>query len=152
MIIQINNSDQIIAQDIYSLFQRGYQVEATVIGVEDFPPLQRSLKQIATASTRFHGLLRDEQLVSVIESGVENQVLVIHSVVVDPAYFRRGAASQLLKFVLSSSEYSEATVETAAVNHAAITLYQKHGFAIDNHFTPSHGIEKVAMSLSINTV
>ncbi len=42
---------------------------------------------------------------------------------------------------------SEVMVETAVTNLPAINLYKKHGFAEFKRWTPSHGIEKLALSV-----
>jgi hypothetical protein len=42
-------------------------------------------------------------------------------------------------------------METAVVDITAIHLYKKHGFVEYKRWTPSHGIEKMAMSIA-NTV
>ena len=44
-------------------------------------------------------------------------------------------------------DFSEAIVETAVVNTPAIKLYNKHGFIEFKTWTPSHGIQKLAMSV-----
>ena len=56
----------------------------------------------------------------------------------------------LISYVLKSFEFSEAMVETAVVNTPAIKLYKKHGFVEFKRWTPSHGIEKLAMSIAID--
>ncbi len=45
------------------------------------------------------------------------------------------------------SDLSYARVETAVANTPAINLYKKHGFVEFKRWTPSHGIEKLAMSV-----
>ncbi|MBD1584188.1 GNAT family N-acetyltransferase [Pseudoalteromonas sp. S16_S37] len=140
------NSDE--AQRIYTVFQQSYKIEAQLIGTDHFPPLSRSAKEISNAHTDFYGFLEHGQLAAVIEIEIVEQTLDIHSLIVDPVFFRKGIADKLMRYVLSAFATSKAIVETAAVNEPAIRLYRKHGFVITKRFTPSHGIEKVAMSLS----
>jgi hypothetical protein len=59
----------------------------------------------------------------------------------------KGIASKLISYVLDKIDFSKAIVETAVVNIPAINLYQKHGFVEFKRWTPSHGIEKLAMSV-----
>jgi len=56
----------------------------------------------------------------------------------------------LLSYVLEAFEFTEAVVETAVVNKPAINLYKKQGFVEFKQWTPSHGIEKIALSIEQN--
>ncbi|WP_199609513.1 GNAT family N-acetyltransferase [Flocculibacter collagenilyticus] len=151
MIKKLAHYNQVVAQQIYTVFQRSYQVEAQLIGVSDFPPLSRSVDDIQSADTLFFGFFEDNCLAAVIEIALEDKILEIDSLTVDPAHFRKGIANKLIKHVLSVTNYRQAKVETAVANMPAIVLYQKHGFVEYKRWTPSHGIEKVAMSLECST-
>lgn len=73
--------------------------------------------------------------------------LAIDSLTVDPKFFRKGIASQLISYILDLFEFTEAIVETAVANDPAINLYKKYGFVEFKQWTPAHGIRKVVMSL-----
>lgn len=124
MIKQLDNVNTELANQIFCVFQRSYKVEAQLIGVDDFPPLQRSARQIQKSKTLFYGYSVDTRLAAVIEIVLEAKHLEIHSLTVDPDYFRKGIASRLLKHVLTNFDFSEAIVETAVVNTPAIDLYK----------------------------
>ncbi|MDO6427933.1 N-acetyltransferase [Thalassotalea sp. 1_MG-2023] len=141
-------SNELVAQKIHRVFQRSYQVEAQLIGVSDFPPLQRSIEDFTHSTTLFFGFIENKGLAAVIEVSFANKHLAIESLVVDPDHFRKGIAGKLLTFILKHDNYHTASVETAVVNVPAITLYQKYGFVVQECFTPSHGIEKVSMALA----
>ena len=64
---------------------------------------------------------------------------------------KQGIANKLISYVLEEIAFSEAIVETAVVNIPAINLYKKHGFVECRRWTPSHGIQKLAMSIK-NTI
>lgn len=145
MITKLDNSDEKVANQVFTVFQRSYQIEAQLIGTLDFPPLSRSVKNIVDSTTLFYGFIENESVAAVIEIEIRDQHLDINSLTVDPNYFKRGIAGKLISFVLEKIEYLEATVETAVVNLPAINLYKKHGFIEFKRWTPSHGIEKVAM-------
>lgn len=147
MIEQLNNLNEEVANQIFTVFQNSYKIEAQLIGTLDFPPLLRSAKDIENSKTLFYGFSENECLAAVIEIVIENKHLDINSLTVDPRYFRQGIANKLIAYVLNRFDFSEAIVETAVVNTPAITLYKRHGFVEFKRWTPSHGIEKLAMSV-----
>ncbi|TWX71844.1 GNAT family N-acetyltransferase [Colwellia demingiae] len=147
MINQLDNLNEEVANQIFTVFQNSYKIEAQLIGTLDFPPLSRSAKDIENSKTLFYGFSENECLAAVIEIVIENQHLEINSFTVDPNYFRKGIADKLITYVLEKFDFSEAIVETAVVNTPAINLYKKHGFVEFKRWTPSHGIEKLAMSV-----
>ena len=144
MISKLNNSVADVAKCIHRLFQNSYKVEAELIGTQAFPPLARTVKDIANAKTMFFGYSENNDLAAIIEIAIDARHLEIHSLTVDPAYFRKGIADKLIDYTLKSFDFSEAIVETALVNIPAISLYKKHGFVAFKQWTPSHGIEKLA--------
>ena len=147
MIKKLDNSNEAVANQIFTIFQNSYKVEAQLIGTVDFPPLLRSAKDIENSKTLFYGFSENKCLAAIIEIVIEGRHLEINSLTVDPDYFRRGIANKLISYVLKTFDFSQAIVETAVVNIPAINLYQKHGFVEYKRWTPSHGIEKIAMSI-----
>jgi len=147
MITKLENCHEEIANKIYSVFQSAYKVEAKLIGVANFPPLLRTAIDIGNSKTDFYGFYENDCLTGVIEIVVEDNRIEINSLIVDPKYFKKGIAGKLIHYVLNTFDYSSAIVETAVVNLPAINLYKKHGFVEFKRWTPSHGIEKLAMSL-----
>lgn len=151
MITKLKHADRQVAEQIYSVFQRSYEIEAKLIGTKDFPPLKRSAETIAGSKTEFYGYLEDAILAAVIEIEVGDGQLEIHSLTVDPAFFRKGLAGKMISNMLTVHDFNIAKVETALVNQPAINLYKKYGFVVYKSFTPSHGIRKVAMMRKGNT-
>ncbi|WP_299268689.1 N-acetyltransferase [uncultured Psychrosphaera sp.] len=162
MIKRLGNVNESVARQIFSVFQRSYKIEADLIGVTDFPPLSRTVEDIMCSNTQFYGAVVNPCMVNdstvntstenkciggVIEISIKNKTLDICSLTVDPNHFRKGIAGKLISFVLKESDFADAVVETAVVNKPAINLYEKHGFIEFKRFTPSHGIEKLAMFL-----
>ncbi len=150
MITKVNHYQEQVAKHIHDVFQRSYQIEATLIGTTNFPPLRRSVSKIQSSNTEFYAYMAAGVMAAVIEIEENKQAhcLDIHSLTVDPHFFRQGIASKLLAHVIKTTALTTVTVETAVVNAPAITLYEKHGFEIYQQWTPDHGIEKVAMSLT----
>ncbi len=147
MITKLDNSNEAVANDIFTIFQNSYKVEAQLIGTLDFPPLFRSINNIENSTTQFYGFSENECLAAVIEIAMEGRQLHINSLTVDPSYFRKGIAKKLINYVLENMNYTEGIVETAVVNIPAINLYKKHGFVEFKRWIPSHGIEKLALSV-----
>ncbi|QFU21894.1 GNAT family N-acetyltransferase [Shewanella eurypsychrophilus] len=147
MIKKLDNSNEQVAEQIYSVFQNSYKIEAQLIGTLYFPPLSRSAQDIEDSKTLFYGFSENECLAAVIEIAVEDRLLELNSLTVDPKYFRRGIADKLISYILELIDFKEAIVETAVVNKPAINLYNKHGFVEFKRWIPSHGIEKLAMKL-----
>lgn len=147
MIIKLDNSNASVADKIFTIFQCSYKIEAQLIGTLDFPPLLRSSQDIKVSKTKFYGFSENNSLAAIIEIVIEGKHLEIHSLTVDPQHFRKGIADKLIDYVLETFDFSEALVETAVVNTPAINLYKKHGFVEFKRWTPSHGIEKLAMSV-----
>lgn len=147
MINKLDNSNEYVANQIHTIFQSSYKVEAKLIGVIDFPPLSRSTKNIENSKTLFYGFNENSCLAAIIEISIKDKRLEIDSLTVDPKFFRKGIAGKLISFALNAFEITEATVETAVVNEPAINLYKRHGFVEFKRWTPSHGIQKLAMSV-----
>lgn len=145
MITKLDNLDGHVARQIFTVFQRAYQIEAQLIGTLNFPPLSRTVDHIKASTTQFYGFSEGKCLAAVIEIAIDNEHLAIDSLTVDPDYFRKGIANKLIHHVLDNIDFSVATVETAVVNTPAIALYKKHGFVGFKRWTPAHGIEKIAM-------
>ncbi len=156
MIDRLDHTSNVIAQQIFSVFQRSYKIEAALIGVDHFPPLLRTVNDIENADSCFYGFFENDKLAAVVEIRVEvsaaHKHLDICSLTVDPAFFRRGIAGKLLQYVMGIKGISLFTVETAVVNFPAIRLYQKYGFVEFKRWIPDHGIEKLALAVKSNEV
>ncbi|WP_444922793.1 GNAT family N-acetyltransferase [Microbulbifer sp. DLAB2-AF] len=146
MINKLDNSNAKVARQIFTTFQNSYKIEAQLIGAIDFPPLSRSVIDIENSATLFYGFSENESLAGVVEVAINRDLLEVNSLTVDPCYFRKGVADKLIRYVLHEFNFSSAIVETAVMNTPAINLYKKHGFVEFKRWTPSHGIEKLAMS------
>jgi len=150
MITKLDNFNEVVANQIFTIFQNSYNIEAQLIGTLNFPPLLRSAKDIKNSQTQFYGYSANNCLAAVIEIVIENNHLEINSLTVDPDYFRKGIADKLINYIFEIIDFSKASVETAVVNIPAINLYKKHGFVEFNQWTPSHGIEKIALSIEFS--
>jgi len=143
MIALIKHSQKDQAQDIRQVFQVSYKVEAELLGATSFPPLSRPLEDFYSCPNDFVGYYEDEMLVAVVEMKIEAESMHIQSLVVDPAYFRRGIARKLIDFVLQHYAVPYFTVETGKENGPARKLYESFGFQLIKTYTAEEGILKV---------
>lgn len=146
-ISQLDHKDDRIVTKMYAVFQRSYQKEAELIGVSDFPPLQRTAQDLKGTDAQFFGCWENQDLIAVAELTENTGQLNICSLAVDPAHFRKGIASRLLNFLMNSFVWETALVETAVENTPAIALYKKFGFVEEKRWQASHGISKVLLSV-----
>ncbi|MEQ9405789.1 MAG: N-acetyltransferase [Cyclobacteriaceae bacterium] len=144
-ITKLLHSNIEIATQIYHVFQVSYQVEADLVGTNNFPPLKRSVQDIIRSDTDFYGYLSEGVLSAVVELELKESHLHICSLVVHPDYFRRGIGRQLVYFALDSMNPETATVETASVNEPAISLYKRAGFSEERKYMTEVGIEKIRL-------
>ncbi len=148
-ITKLDHQDLGTADKIHALLQSSYRVEATLIGVTDFPPLKRTIANVHNATTEFWGWSEENRLAGVVEIIATDTQVEICSLVVDPKSFRMGVASRLLRHVLGSITKGRIMVETAVANSPAIALYQKHGFSEEKRWHTAQGIEKLSFSLDV---
>lgn len=143
--VPLDSSSVEIAVQIHALFQAAYAVEARLIGVQDFPPLKRTVDQIRESPFRFLGFRTDFELGAAVEYGLEGERLSIHSLVVDPRLFRRGLGRRLMDHLLDQLAWKTAEVETGAANQPAIALYERLGFVASHRWLATEGIDKVRL-------
>jgi ribosomal protein S18 acetylase RimI-like enzyme len=147
MIESIDHRSASVANEIYTIFQASYRIEAGLVGSDDFPPLRRSASDIRSSSSQFLGERIGVDLASVVEFSQSGDDLSIDSLVVHPQYFRRGLAGQILRSLLANYQWKNADVETAAANMPALVLYEKMGFTESKRWQTVDGIEKVQLML-----
>ncbi|PNW26013.1 GNAT family N-acetyltransferase [Formosa algae] len=128
---------------IHILFQLSYTVEAERIGCKDFPPLKRTIDDYNNSSSLFYGFFENNALAGIIEIQVSEELTDIHSLVVNPKYFRHGIAKQLVNHVLKTQSSACTTVETALLNTPATHLYKSLGFMEEKQFNSAEGIKKI---------
>ena len=143
MIIKINNKENKIANEIRSIFQVSYAVEAEMLKAVDFPPLQRTVSQFLKSDSEFYAYYLTKSIAGVIEIDNHEDLTHIQSLVVYPKYFRSGIGRKLVQFILDSYKSKEFTVETGIDNHPAIKLYKSFGFQEQEQWDTNHGVRKV---------
>ena len=150
-ISRLDHTDSAESERIYQLLQSSYEVEASLMGVSSFAPLQRTEEEVRAAKSSFYGCVQQNLLVAAAEiEKAGEETASIGSFVVHPAFFNRGIGSQLLQYVLSACERGPMTVSTAAANAPALALYEKHGFRTCGRWTAPESIEMVTLVADVS--
>jgi ribosomal protein S18 acetylase RimI-like enzyme len=139
----LDHENRLIAENIYSVFQLSYAVEAKLLGAADFPPLKRTVPNFLESRTSFFGYHRNDTLVGIIEIDALKTSFHICSLVVHPDYFRQGIAQELLNFIFRLLAGNNITVETGLANDPAVKLYKGFGFKEVGQYNTDHGIRKI---------
>lgn len=146
---KINNKDKKACKEIFSIFQRSYKEEAGLLNVQDFPPLERQEADISDSTAEFHGLYEKKDLIALVETELDVKgVLQIHSLVVDPGFFRKGNAEKMICWLRDTYSWSRIEVVTAEENFPAISLYEKLGFRKSRTWLTAEGIQLALFELT----
>lgn len=143
MIKKLQNNDLEISNQIYSVFQLSYAVEAERLGINDFPPLKRPLESYLESSNDFYGYLENNELAGVIEVERTEKHIDINSLVVKPKFFRRGIGRKLIEFTFNRFDSKFFIVETGVKNKPATELYKKLGFKEIKQWNTDFGVRKI---------
>jgi len=152
MIKILDPQEDSIAENIYSVFQASYAVEAELLEAKDFPPLKRTIIDFKNSETSFFGHWIGKELTAVIEIEPSPNKFHICSLVVHPTYFRRGIGSELVTFIFKLLVGNKITVETGLANIPAIALYKSFDFKEIDQYNTNHGIRKVRLAIEKATL
>jgi ribosomal protein S18 acetylase RimI-like enzyme len=148
LISTLDHHDQHQARQIWQLFQSAYEIEAQILGLKNFPPLNRTVRQIQEAPTTFYGGWQDDELVAGTElEGLDDDHFHINSFGVSPDHFRKGYGSQLLIGLLDELVWQTMTVTTAVANLPALELYKKHGFHFQKQWNTPDNFQMMTLLL-----
>ena len=150
MIVNLNNKLIPVAEKLFSIWQESYNIEAELLQVNNFPPLNRTVQDFVDSSTCFHAYEKGTIYTAVIEIRDNDGILHIQSLVVQPSQFRKGLASKMVAFVLGENMGCDFTVETGCDNLPAINLYLKFGFVETKQYETDHGVRKICLLLNRN--
>lgn len=125
--IDITNPD--IAKEVLSIQLPAYQIEAKLIGYDEIPNLKDTVVSLQQCGETFYGYYMNGDLCGIISFVIASFVLDIHRLFVDPRYFRKGIAKQLLDHILCvETGFDTVIVKTGNKNTPALRFYQKYGF------------------------
>lgn len=128
-------------QELYDLQQRSYQVEASVLGFTQLPPLQESFEELRHTKHKIFVLQEKAKYIAVIFLEKKEIDFVIAKLFVDPNDFRRGLATTLLQHVIKLHPTTKFYVTAATENRAAIRLYENLDFKQESTIKTKEGIE-----------
>lgn len=128
MIKKLDTKDIITVAKIVNLQKKSYIIEADLIDFYDIPPLRDSVESIMETEETFYGFMHGDILAGIISYKLEENTVDIHRVAVDPSFFRRGIAKQLIKYLEENVEAERIAVATGAKNYPAVNLYLSLGF------------------------
>jgi ribosomal protein S18 acetylase RimI-like enzyme len=128
VVAEIDHRNRAVAERIHAIQMAAYSQEARLIGAISFPPLQRTIADVERSGGPFLGAYLDGTLVGVIALEGDSSSMDISSLVVSPAFQRRGIAHALLSRVVGDFSSRALTVSTGLQNAPALALYAQFGF------------------------
>ncbi len=140
---RIEHKELETAKKLYEIWQESYIVEKELLGVVDFPPLNRLASDFVKSKNDFQGLYEKKELLGVIEIAQKLNSVHLQSLVVDPNHFRKGIATKLINKVFDLYPATTYTVETGNSNIPAKKLYESLGFKKNKVWIAEFGIEKI---------
>jgi len=143
MIEKLDHKNIVISEKIRFIFQNSYAIEAKLLNAIDFPPLKRTLVEFLNSETAFYGYMKNNEISAIIEIENNESSTEIHSLVVDPKFFRQGLAKNLINFVIKSFNSEIFYVETGLDNIPAVQLYEQFNFKEIKQWETDYGVKKI---------
>ncbi|MDG4864559.1 GNAT family N-acetyltransferase [Streptomyces sp. T-3] len=147
---ELDLTDDTAAGAVHRIGRRAYTVEADLIGFDGIPALHESLESMRARPLHWLGATttHDRQLTAFIAwqyaegAAPDSDTEVdIDRVCVDPAWFRHGLATLLLRHLLTElAPGHTAMVSTGADNRPALALYERLGFDRTGTVEPVPGL------------
>ncbi|MET9322178.1 GNAT family N-acetyltransferase [Streptomyces sp. NPDC003038] len=148
-------TDDTTAYAVHRIGRAAYRVEAELIGFDGIPALRESLADMRARPLRWLGAVSGDgggggggEIAGFVAWAEEaDGGVCLDRLCVDPAWFRRGVASLLLRHVLAEV-LPDRTVEvtTGCGNAPAVTLYERLGFVRGADFSPVPGLRMASFS------
>ncbi|MCJ1679527.1 GNAT family N-acetyltransferase [Streptomyces sp. APSN-46.1] len=150
-ICPLDLSHDATAAAVHRIGRAAYTVEAELIGFDGIPALRESLAQMRERPLRWLGAVAEGGGIAGFLAWEEEPdgSVCVDRLCVDPARFRRGIASLLLRHALTEL-FPDRPVEvtTGAANAPAVTLYERLGFTRGADFSPTPGLRMASFRSS----
>lgn len=141
MISKLDLKNKDIVKQILQLQMSSYRVEADIIGYDEIPPLKDTIETLSKCEETFYGYYSEEGLAGLISYEIEDDTLDICRMAINPQFFRRGIAQELINFVEKQNNcIKKIMVSTGSENKPAVSLYLKLGFKPVEDISISEGI------------
>ncbi len=123
-----------------------YAVEADLVGHDAIPPLHETVTELRSQPLVFLGVSCDRTLAGVLGYRRDGDTVDIDRLAVDPAFFRRGLATRLLREVFPRErDATRFTVSTGSGNQPAVSLYEQFEFRVVGEAEPAPGAKVVLL-------
>ncbi len=123
---------------LLSLQHAAYAVEADLIEDARIPPLHESEDDLVSAPLLWIATFDTDLIVGAVGYTIENDVVDIDPLMIDPDYHRQGLGTTLVTTVAGRAE--KAIVSTGMKNTPARNLYESLGFIHDTNIEPVTGL------------
>ncbi|MFF5706672.1 GNAT family N-acetyltransferase [Streptomyces sp. NPDC012794] len=142
-------TDDATAAAVHAVGLASYAVEAELIGFDGIPALREGLEAMRARPLRWLGAVTGDGAVAGFLAWEETPDGVsVDRLCVDPARFRRGIASLLVRHALAELFPGRPVeVSTGADNAPAVALYERLGFTRGADFTPVPGLRMASFTL-----
>jgi ribosomal protein S18 acetylase RimI-like enzyme len=122
-----------VLAEVLRLQRAAYAVEAALLGDDRIPPLHEDAEQLRAAALQWLGVPvpppgPPSGLAAAVAWVVQDGVLDLHRLVVDPSCARRGLGRRLVQHLLDAHPDRPAVVSTGRGNAPARRLYEGLGF------------------------
>jgi ribosomal protein S18 acetylase RimI-like enzyme len=150
--LALDPSDPEVASELLELQREAYRVEASLIGSNEIPPLHESLEELQHCGETFLGVRVQGRLAGCVSWKFDGETIDLHRLVVDPAQFRSGVGTALVRAALAANPGAScAIVQTGASNKPAKALYLKEGFTLTDEIEPIPGLPVACFSKQLRT-
>ncbi|MER6215864.1 MULTISPECIES: GNAT family N-acetyltransferase [unclassified Streptomyces] len=143
-------ADEATAVAVHRIGRAAYAVEAELIGFDGIPALGESMEDMRGRALEWLGAVGPEGEVAGFlawERPRPGGPVTLDRLCVDPAWFRRGVASLLLRHALEDLFPGRPVeVTTGAANTPAVTLYTRLGFTRGADFSPAPGLRMASFT------
>ncbi|GAK08830.1 GNAT family N-acetyltransferase [Geomicrobium sp. JCM 19038] len=127
---RLDHTNTSTAKDILSVQCPAYKEESKIIGFDGIPYLNDNIDTIMMSQETFIGCYDDHLLGFIAYEKREDHYQITRLCVV-PTHFRKGVASRLVDYILTTSKSGPIHVQTGSLNTPAIDLYRRFGFVHD---------------------